>query len=120
MFRATILSACGGVFANLGLADNNPNPARWFGSAGFSGTSPIANRKSDTFGIAYFYIGVSDSLKNSSTRLVDLGNEYGAELYYNVAVTSRFQITPDLQVISPFRNRVDASVLVGLRAKIDF
>lgn len=109
-----------GIFANLGLADNNPNPARWFGSAGISGKNPIANRKSDTFGIAGFYIGVSDGLKNSTTKLVDVGDEYGAELYYNVAVTSRLQLTPDLQVVSPFRNRVDPSVVVSLRAKIDF
>jgi porin len=42
------------------------------------------------------------------------------ELYYNVAVTPWCQITPDLQVISPFRDRVDSSLTFGLRAKIDF
>ncbi|WP_010582114.1 carbohydrate porin [Schlesneria paludicola] len=109
-----------GVFGNLGIADKNPSPVRWFANTGISGTSSIPGRKADTFGIAYFYIGVSDSLKTRATNLVSLGDEYGAELYYNVAVTSWCQITPDLQVIAPFRNRAETSVLVGLRAKIDF
>lgn len=109
-----------GIFGNLGLADNNPSPVRWFASTGVSGTSPISRRKADTFGIACFYVGVSDSLKSPPTRLVAIRDEYGLELYYNVSVTSRFQITPDLQVISPFRERSSASVLIGMRAKLDF
>ena len=109
-----------GVFGNLGIADKNPSPVQWFATAGVSGTSPLSGRKADTFGIAYFYMGVSDSLKRSAVSLLSLGNESGFEMYYNVAVTSRCQITPDLQVISPFRNRADPSLLVGLRAKFDF
>lgn len=109
-----------GVFGNLGIADKNPNPVRWFANVGLSGFSPIAGRDADTFGLAYFYIGVSESLKDSATRLPSLRDEYGIELYYNVAVTSKFQITPDIQVISPFRDRADPSLLLGLRAKIDF
>ncbi len=38
----------------------------------------------------------------------------------NVAVTPWCQITPDLQVIAPFRERADASLLFGFRAKMDF
>ena len=109
-----------GIFGNLGIADNNPSPVQWFGNIGISGASPIARRKADTFGVAYFHMGVSDSLKRSPPSPLSLGNESGIELYYNVAVSTRCQITPDLQVISPFRNRVDASLLIGLRAKFDF
>jgi porin len=109
-----------GVFGNLGIADKNPSPVRWFANAGLSGASPITGRKADSFGIAYFYIGVSDSLKSSATNLRSIGNEYGVELYYNISVTSKCQITPDFQVISPFRDRADQSLLVGLRAKFDF
>lgn len=109
-----------GVFGNLGLADGNPSPIRWFASAGISGASPIAGRKADSFGIGYFYLGVSDSLKDLAPVLLPLKDEQGVELYYNVAVTPWCQITPDLQVISPFRDRVDSSLTFGLRAKIDF
>jgi len=49
-----------------------------------------------------------------------LQNENGVELYYNVQATPWCQITPDIQVIDPFRERVESSLLFGLRAKIDF
>jgi porin len=109
-----------GVFGNLGIADSNPSPIRWFASTGISGTSPIAGRNRDTFGIGYFFVGLSAELKNLAPVLLPLRDEHGIELYYNLQVTPWCQITPDLQVISPFRDRADTSVLVGLRAKIDF
>lgn len=109
-----------GVFGNLGIADDNPSPIRWFASAGISGASPVAGRKADSFGAGYYYLGVSDELKNLAPILLPLRNEQGMELYYNVAVTPWCQITPDLQVIDPFRERADTSLLFGLRAKIDF
>jgi len=109
-----------GVFGTLGLADNNPSPIRWIANAGVSGTSPIANRQNDTFGAGYFYTGTSDAVKNFAPVLLPLGNEQGVELYYNIAVTPWCHITPDLQVINPFRQRVDTSLLAGVRAKIDF
>ncbi len=109
-----------GVFGNLGIADNNPSPINWFASAGISGASPVAGRTADTFGIGYFYLGVSEPLKDLAPILLPLQNENGVELYYNVAVTPWCQITPDIQIIDPFRERVDSSLLFGIRAKIDF
>jgi len=109
-----------GVFSTLGIADSNPSPINWFGSAGISGSSPFTVRKADTFGIGYFYVGVSDPLKSLAPNLFPLQNENGVELYYNVQATRWCQITPDLQVLDPFRERADSSLLFGLRAKIDF
>lgn len=109
-----------GVFGNLGIADDNPSPVRWIANAGLAGTSPISGREADTFGAGYFYTGVSGALKNLAPVLLPLGNEQGAELYYNVAVTPWCHVTPDLQILDPFRERVDSSVLFGIRAKIDF
>lgn len=109
-----------GVFGNLGIADNNPSPVRWFANTGISGTSPIAGRKADSFGIAWFYIGVSDGLKDRPTDIRSRRDEHGVELYYNISVTPWCHLTPDLQVVTPFRDRVETSLVVGLRAKIDF
>ena len=109
-----------GLFGNLGIADNNPSPIRWFANAGLSGTSPFACRTNDTFGVGYFYVGVSDALKTLAPILLPLGDEQGVELYYNYAVTPWCQITPDIQVINPFRERIDTSLLIGMRAKIEF
>jgi porin len=103
-----------------GIADDNPNAVRWFGIVGVSGFSPLPCRDQDSFGIAYFYLGVSEPLKNLAPVLLPLQDEQGIEVYYNMAVTPWCQITPDLQVISPFHDRVESSLLFGLRAKIDF
>ena len=108
-----------GVFGNFGLADKNPSPVRWFASTGISGASQIAGR-SASFGVAYFYLGVSDPLKELAPVQLPLRDEHGAELYYNMAITPWCQITPDLQAITPFPQKAEATLLLGLRANIDF
>ena len=109
-----------GVFANLGIADNNPSPIRWIANVGLAGTSPLVGRESDTFGAGYFYTGVSGALQDFAPILLPLGNEEGFEMYYNYAVTPWCHVTPDLQVLEPFRERIDSSLLFGIRAKVDF
>jgi porin len=109
-----------GVFGKLGITDGNPNPIRWTAIGGVSGASPIACRPLDTFGIGYFYLGISDRLKQSARPLTPLGNEQGVELYYNARITPWFQFTPDLQIIEPFEKSSGTALVVGCRAKIDF
>jgi porin len=109
-----------GVFGDAGITDGNPNPIRWSGILGIGGSSPIPNRKLDTFGIAYYYMGLSDDFKNVVRPIVPLRDERGLELFYNVAVTPWFHVTTDLQVITPVLQRAETSLVLGLRAKIDF
>lgn len=109
-----------GVFGRFGLADDNPNPVHWTASAGISGASPLPSRTLDTFGAGYFYLGISDRLKQSARPLTPLRNEQGVELYYNIGVTPWCQITPDLQIVEPFQRDVTSAILFGLRARIDF
>jgi porin len=109
-----------GVFGNLGLADSNPSPFHWSANIGLGGASPLPCRNLDTFGIGYFYTGVSDSVKQLAPQLLPIRDEHGVELFYNVAVTPWCHISPDLQVVLPGRERVDNLLFFGLRAKIDF
>lgn len=109
-----------GLFGNLGLADQNPSPFRWFASIGVGGSSPLPGRDLDTFGVGYYYLGLSSGLRNLAPRLLPLRDEQGVEVFYNVAVTPWCQITPDLQVVSPARKDAATAVLLGLRAKLDF
>ena len=53
-----------GVFGNFGISDGKPNPIQWSGIFGIGGSSPIPDRKQDTFGLAYYYLGLSDDFKN--------------------------------------------------------
>jgi porin len=109
-----------GVFGNLGISDGNPNPVRWSAIVGMGGSSPIRSRKLDTFGVAYYYLGFSDSFKNIAPALVPLRDERGLELFYNVAATPWCHVTADLQVVTPALERVETSLVLGLRMKIDF
>ncbi len=109
-----------GLFGNAGISDGNPNPIRWSANIGIAGSSPIPSRKLDSFGLGYFYVGLSDGIKDLAPRLVPIRDEHGVDLFYNVAVTPWCHITPDLQVVTPARERVDTSLVLGLRAKIDF
>lgn len=109
-----------GVFGNAGLADRNPNPIRWSANIGIGGSSPFCGRPLDTFGAAYFYVGINDSLKNLAPLLLPLRDEQGVEFFYNYAATPWLRITPDLQVLSPARQNFDTEVILGLRAKIVF
>ena len=117
-----------GLFGNIGLADNGPNPVRWSTYVGFGGSSPLVSRPRDTFGLGYFYVGYSDPVQNLAPRLLNLGDDQGVEMFYNVAVTPWFRLTPDLQVLGPARGQtlppnvrdIDTALVLGLRAKIDF
>ncbi len=109
-----------GVFGNFGFSDGKPNPIRWSAIFGIGGHSPIHNRKYDTFGLAYYYLGFSGDFKDVARVITPVRDERGLELFYNFGVTPWLHITPDLQVITPILGRAETSVVLGLRMKIDF
>ncbi|MFO0844618.1 MAG: carbohydrate porin [Gemmataceae bacterium] len=109
-----------GVFGHLGLADDNPNPIRYSVGVGLSGASPLRGRPRDTFGVGYYFLGVSDPLKQFAGPAVPLRNEQGVDLYYNAAVTPWLHVTPDVQVVEPLLRQADTALLFGLRARLDF
>jgi len=109
-----------GVFGNFGISDGKPNPIKWSAIFGIGGTSPIPSRKLDTFGVAYYYLGYSDDFKKVARSIVPVRDERGFEIFYDVGVTPWLHITPDLQVITPTLGLAEASVVLGLRTKIDF
>ena len=117
-----------GVFTNIGLADDDPSPIRRSACFGIGGSSPLVSRPLDTFGIGYSFVAPSGPFQNLDPQFSPLRSDHAVELYYNVAVTPWFRLTPDLQVLVPTQERtsppafqpIDAAVIFGLRAKIDF
>ena len=109
-----------GMFGTLGISDGNPNPIKWFANLGIGGNVPLRCRGNDTFGIGYFYLGLSDSFKDLAPRLVPQNDEHGLEMYYNFAVTPWCQITADLQIANPFNQTRDTVIIPGFRGRIDF
>jgi porin len=114
-----------GLFGQLGVSDANPNPIGWAASIGIGGNVPFRARPNDTFGIGYFYTGLSDDFKDLLNgplvgQLLRQRDEQGVELFYNLAVTPYCHLTADLQVVAPSTRRFDTAVVPGARLKLDF
>jgi porin len=105
-----------GLFGRAGLSDEATNPIGWFLSGGVGGNSMIPGRSHDTFGAGYYYSGISSQLGPLLTVAPGgVGDGHGAEIFYNISVTESFQLTLDAQQITPAREAVDSSLLLGIR-----
>ena len=125
-----------GIFGRFGVSDGNPNPAHHFYSIGVSGKGVIPGRTMDQFGIGYYYMDISNpKIIGPLTTREFLRDEYGAEAYYNIAITPWMKLTPDIQVVRPAQKNqfnieggildiskksVDTAAVVGLRLQMDF
>jgi porin len=110
-----------GLFGRAGLADQATNPIGWFLSGGIGGNSMIPGRSDDTFGAGYYFAGTSSELDPLlDSALNGVGDGHGSEVFYNMAVTKWFRLTADAQYITPARETVDPSVLLGMRGVVSF
>jgi len=110
-----------GFFGRAALSDGNPNPLHWYASFGVGGNSPICGRQQDTFGVGWYYIGLSDKLGPIANTLLQPRDETGVELYYTAAITDRFELTADVQIIEPaIRRGATTAVVAGVRANVGF
>lgn len=109
-----------GLFGQVGISDANPNPIGWSVLGGIGGTSPIPARERDKFGVGIFYMGYSNDLKDALRIAIPVRDEYGFEVFYNLAVTPWMRVTADAQVIRPPRDDRDTAIIAGLRAQVVF
>ncbi len=108
-----------GIFGRFGITDGRVNSVEQFYSIGVGAKGLIAGRENDSFGVGYYYLGLSDEIGPIIGGLVD-SNEQGVELYYNIAVTPWLKISPSIQIIDPISDGVDCTWVAGLRMKMDF
>jgi porin len=110
-----------GTFGRAGIADDNTNPLGWCLSFGIGGNSPIESRPADRFGIGWYYAATSSQIGPIlEAAFGQIGNGQGIECFYNYQLTPAIYLTPDLQVIIPAREAIDAALVVGLRAQMVF
>jgi len=109
-----------GVFGQFGISDGNPNPVRFVANGGIGGRSMIPGRKLDTFGIGYFYLGLSDNFKALAGPLSPQRDECGVELFYNYAITPWCRLTGNLQIARPSTVGADTAIIPGLRLQLLF
>lgn len=115
-----------GTFLYLALSDGDPNPLEYSIAAGLVGNGVCAARPCDTFGVGLFYNGVSGDLKhtlgNTTPPIPRLAiqDEYGCEIFYDLAITDWFHLSADLQVVQPVLDDNDTAIVGGLRSRIVF
>ena len=107
-----------GIFGQFGISDGNPNPIRFVANGGIAGRSLIPGRVLDTFGVGYFYVGLSSEFESLLRPVLPQRDETGVELFYNVAITPWCRLTGDLQVARPSTRAFDTVLILGLRLQI--
>jgi porin len=105
------------VNSDIGLTDGNPNPIQWFANATLVGSGLICGRASDTIGIGYYHLGVSEL---PILTLHGFGDEDAVELFYNAAITPWFHLTADVQILDPAQRHNPTALLVGIRGRLSF
>ena len=109
-----------GVFGQFGISDGNPNPIKFIANGGIGGRSFIRGRTIDTFGVGFFYFGLSDNFKTLASSFLPQGDEYGGEIFYNIAITPWSRFTFDLQIARPSTLGFDTVIIPGFRLQILF
>lgn len=89
-------------------------------NGGIGGRSPFCGRDYDTFGVGYFFLGLSDSFKDLTAPFVPQQNEHVVETFYNYALTRWCRLTADLQVAEPSTVGFDTAIIPGLRLQMLF
>ena len=109
-----------GFFGQFGLSDGNPNPISFVANGGIGGRAMFPHRPLDTFGVGFFYLGLSNDFKTLAQPILAQQDERGIEAFYNWAVTPWCRLTYDLQVADPSTTIYDTTILNGLRLQLIF
>jgi len=116
-----------GIFGRIGVSDGNPNPMHVFVSLGVGGKGIISCRPLDRFGVGFYYMDVRNPKFTGPLATREfLRDEYGFEIFYNVAITPWLQVTPDIQVLKPAQKEtisgenVHTATVLGLRLQVVF
>ncbi len=107
-----------GLFGRFGISDGEANPIETFYSLGVGGKGIIPERDNDKFGLGYFFTDFSGDLPER----LGIASSQGTELFYSIAITPWFSLTPDLQfIVDPGGDDSrDVAVVYGLRGHVSF
>ncbi len=106
-----------GVFFRYGYADGKRNDLCSFYSLGVQYQGLIDGRDEDVFGVGYS----NGSFSNYAAASFPDGYESAVEAFYNIRVSDRVQITPDVQyVVNPGGSGTADAVVLGMRMQVSF
>ena len=110
-----------GFFGRFSVSDGNPTPFNYFLSAGIGGDSRLGDDRGDTFGIGWYYTGLSDQFGPAAQAALGPRDGQGVELYYSFPCTPWLAVTPDVQFIRPENSTFtsgDSAFVYGLRVNV--
>jgi porin len=92
-----------GVFSRVGYGPPETSTLTWDASVALFARGLMDSRPDDSFGVGFFYNGVSNDVKNSISRLTQgtssAADEQGVELFYDFAITPAVRLVPSYQYI---------------------
>ncbi|MBX3391180.1 MAG: carbohydrate porin [Phycisphaeraceae bacterium] len=107
-----------GIFARVGFADRETNPAQCSLSVGLGGRGLILGRDDDTYGVGYYSTDVVKSLPMAEPGVKPAWR--GVEVFYSVALTPAARVTGDVQWIDDGAVGTAAATVIGLRLNLEF
>jgi porin len=108
------------LFTGASLSDGNPSFSRWNVLMSVEAFGLLSGRERDRAGVAYFYNGLSNELRQLVSPLLELQEVQGAELYYNAEITPWFHLTGDFQVVDNEIEANEPAFILGMRGNIKF
>jgi porin len=109
-----------GAFLRFHYAPEDRNLFNTFVSGGITGRGVIPTRPLDRYGIGFYALFQSDDFKNDPILGDRLEDEWGMEIFYNLAITPWLQFSPSVQYIDSGQVDVDHSVVVTTRLQLYF
>ena len=109
-----------GVFMRFDFAPKDRNLYNIFLSGGITGRGVIPTRPLDRYGIGFYGLFLSDDFEDQPILGDFLDDEWGMEVFYNLALTPWLQLSLSLQYIESGRADVDDAVIVTTRVQIYF
>lgn len=107
-----------GIFGRVAFLPESRNAFSTSVSLGLAGRGLLPGRPLDRMGIAGYMLKASGDLGGLAGELLD--DEWGAEIFYNYAITPAIQATLDLQYSHSAVTTVDDAFVVGLRLFTQF
>jgi porin len=92
-----------GVFSRVGYGPPETSTLTWDASVALFARGLMDSRPDDSFGVGFFYNGVSNDVKDSISRLTQgtssAADKQGVELFYDFAITPAVRLVPSYQYI---------------------
>ena len=81
----------------------------------------VGRRDRDRMGLAYFHNGLGDDFQNLLNFVEPHGSSVqGGEFYYNAQINPWFNLSFDLQAVSPINTSNNTAIVPAIRGKINF